>query len=79
MTKQLTILLRGQAGGENAVRDLEIEPGTTKADILTALNLDGEFEIWRRKTNEQLDDEVDLHVILEDGEKLEASLPAKLG
>ena len=77
--KTVSILMRGQGDEASAIRDLEIEPGTEKGDVLKALNLTQDYNLFRRRTNEFVADGIDLHKQLENGEKLEASLSADLG
>jgi hypothetical protein len=77
--KKISISVRGQGEDGSAIRDLEIDPGTEKKDILEALNLSNEFQLFRRKTNSLIEDGIDLYSTLDQYEKLEASMAATLG
>ena len=77
--KNVSIVMRGQGGENAAVRDLEIDPGAERKDILKALQLPTNYSLRRMKTKDLLVDGIDLHKALDNGEKLEAAMAADLG
>ena len=74
MSKSLTIVLAG--GGEP--REAVIEPGTTVKDLKRELGLGG-FWLSKPGSDEFLGDSEVVYPLLQDGDKLVASLPAKVG
>ena len=84
MVKRISVLVRGR--GNPKLKDIEIGKGTTGKAVKAKLGThEGdrekyrEFNIFRRDTSEILDDSIDLHRVLKEGEKLEFSIPAELG
>ena len=77
MVKKLAVLVRGT--GNPQVKDIEISEGTTGNDLKRVLSVPRSFKIFRKSSNQFIEDNIDLHTMLEEGEKLEMSMPAELG
>jgi len=77
MSKRITVLLRGK--GNKNVNDIEISKGTTGKDIKRDLKVPDSFQVYRSATKTFLSDSVDLHSVLQNGEKVELSMEAVLG
>ena len=77
MTKKISVFVRGTGNPE--LKDLEIGERTTGRDIKQKLGLPLSFSIVRKSTETFLRDDVNLHELLEEGEKLELSRKATLG
>jgi len=77
MTKTITAVVRGT--GNPQVKDLQIQEGTTGKDIKRKLKIPVSFNIVRKNDGSFLNDTVDLHTLLQEGEKIELSMHSDLG
>jgi len=63
-------------GDEPRIRDIEIEPGTTGADIKRQLGLNG-YALFTRDSRQIYDDDI-VYNLVQDGDKIEVSPLAKV-
>jgi hypothetical protein len=66
------------ASGGGDIRDLTIEPGTTAADVLRSAGFEG-FLLTKHGRNKPFAEDEVIYPLVEDGDKLDATLKAGVG